>query len=503
MQAIKVSVKDTPREDARVNALIVGIYEKTNKLPVALKQLDKVSSGCLKRLIESGDYNGKSGRCAWLYPPDAPFDRLLAVGLGSAEKFNAEAFRRATGAAAREVRRMKAPRVAVALPEGKGGDFPDAAELARAAVEGFVMGAYRFLEFKTRVEDNSPIKSLTVLCPERKSELAAVRREAGRGLTVAEGVNLARDLVNTPGGDMPPEALAREARRLARKHGLKCSVMGVPQLRKMKMNGILAVGSGSSRPPRLVTLEYGPKGGVGAKKPLVLVGKGITFDSGGISIKPSGGMEKMKYDMSGAAAAMATAVVAARQNWKRPVVAILPLAENLPGPKAYRPGDVIKMASGARVEVISTDAEGRMILADALHYSKRYKPEAVADIATLTGACTVALGHEAIGLMGNDPELVRALLEAGEASGERAWQLPLWEEYEEQLKSDVADVKNAGGRPAGTITAGTFLKKFVGDMKWAHLDIAGTAWSDRDWAYRVKGATGVGVRILAQWGENF
>jgi len=503
LQAVKVFVKDIRPEDAKAGALIVGLFEKTNSVPVHLKRVDDASSGCLGRFIKSGDFKGKSGKCAWLYPPGGPFGRLLVVGLGEVSKFDAEACRRAMGAAAGEVRRVKTPEAAVAMPVGKGKGFPGAAELVRAATEGFVMGAYQFLDFKSKVEEKSAIKSLTILCADTESRLASVRREAGTGLAVAEGVNLARDLVNTPGGDLPPEALAGEARKQARKYGLKCSVMGVMQLRKMKMNGILAVGSGSGRPPRLVTLEYKPKGDAGKKKPVVLVGKGITFDSGGISIKPSGGMDVMKYDMSGAAAALATAVVAARRGWKRPVTAILPLAENMPGPKAYRPGDVIKMASGARVEVISTDAEGRMILADALHYAKRFKPEAVVDIATLTGACTIALGHEAIGLMGNDPGLVRALLEAGEASGERAWQLPLWEEYEEQIKSDVADFKNAGGRPAGTITAGIFLKKFVGGMKWAHLDIAGTAWSDRDRAYRVKGATGAGVRILAKLGENF
>ncbi len=503
MQAIKVTVKDTRPQDVKAGTLIIGLFEKTKKLPADLKQVDKATSGYLERLVKSGDFKGKSGSCTWLYPPDAPFERLLVVGLGNATEFGPEAFRRAMGSAAREGRKMKTPRVAVALPVGEGKDFPQAAESAKAAVEGFVMGLYRFLEFKSKADNKNAIKDLAIVCPEKSSGLAAVRSEAGSGLAVAEGVNMARDLVNTPGGDLPPEALAREARKQARKYGLNCSVMGVAQLRKMKMNGILSVGSGSDRSPRLVTVEYRPKGDTRGKKPLALVGKGITFDSGGISIKPSGGMERMKYDMSGAAAALATAVVAARRNWKRPVVAILPLAENLPGPKAYRPGDVIKMASGTSVEVISTDAEGRMILADALYYAKKYKPEAVVDIATLTGAVTIALGREAVGLMGNDPELVKALFGAGDASGERAWQLPLWEEYEEQLKSDVADVKNAGGRPAGTITAGIFLKKFVGDMKWAHLDIAGTAWSERDWAYRVKGATGVGVRILAQLGENF
>jgi len=276
----------------------------------------------------------------------------------------------------------------------------------------------------------------------------------------------------------------------------------VPELKRLKMNAILAVGAGSSRPPRLVALEY--NGGAERKGlPVVLVGKGIAFDSGGISLKPPPDMERMKDDMSGAAAVLATIVAASRLKLKKHIVGLLACAENLPDSNAYRPGDVIRTASGVTVEVISTDAEGRMVLCDALHYARRYRPSAVVDIATLTGACIIALGYEALGLMANDDDLREALQAAGEGCGERSWPLPLWDEYDELMRSDVADLKNVGGRPAGTIVGGMFLKRFVKGLKWAHLDIAGVAWSEKEWAYKIKGPTGAGVRILTNFVEKF
>ena len=501
METIKVSVEKGAPESARTEALIIGVFDNAKKSRDELKVVCKAAGGGLGRLMESGDFAGKTGQFAWIYPPHAPFRRLLVVGLGSAKKFTPEVFRRAMGIAGCQVRHVKCNAATIMLP-GRTEDNFSAGDFSRAAVEGFILGAYRFVDYKNKVENDNPIKKLVVRYSPKEKE-KEVRAGAERGTVVAEAVVMARNLANTPGNDLPPEAMANIAKAQARRYGLKCKVLTMPELKRLKMNALLAVGSGSSRPPCMVILEYRPKGIASKKPPLVLVGKGITFDSGGISIKPSQGMEQMKDDMSGAAAVLATLIIAARRRWNHPIVGLMPCAENLPGSKAYRPGDVIKTEAKISIEVISTDAEGRLILADALHYAGRFKPAAVVDVATLTGACVIALGHEAAGLMSNDDKLAEKIREAGESSGERVWPLPLWEEYDEQIKSDVADIKNVGGRPAGTITGGCFLARFAKGYKWAHLDIAGTAWSERDWMYRTKGATGAGVRILAEFGENF
>lgn len=503
MENIQVTVEKGKPEAAKTGALLVGMFEKVKKTPVELSGLDKTVSGAVSRLISSGDFAGKMAQCVWLFPSEAPFKRLLVVGLGPREKFIAETFRRVIGHAAREVRRLKISDVAINLPESSDEKFPGQCDLARAAVEGFTLGAYQFRKYKSKNDDKNVIKKITVRTTGSAKEISAARSGADLGSIVAESVTLARDLANTPGNDLPPEALARVAKEQAKKWGLKCKVLGVSELKKLKMNGILAVGGGSSRPPCLAIIEYAPKGADAKKPPLVFVGKGITFDSGGISIKPAANMEQMKDDMSGAAAVLGVAIIAARRKWKRRLVCLMPMAENMPGSKAYRPGDVVITSSGVTVEVISTDAEGRMILSDALHYAGRFKPAAVIDVATLTGACVIALGHEAIGLMGKDQELIQRILNSGADAGEHAWQLPLWEEHDEYIKSDIADIKNAGGRAAGTITGAAFLARFAKDYKWAHLDIAGTAWSDREMSYKSKGATGAGVRILAEFGENF
>ena len=502
MEAIKISVEKGRPENARAETLILGIFENSKNVPRELKAMDKVCGGTLGRIIGSGDFSGKMGQFGWMYPSSAPFKRLLVVGLGSPKKFTPEIFRRAMAIAASQARRVKSPSATIMLPE-KVAANSKMRDFARAAVEGFILGAYKFADYKGKIEDNNAIKILVVRSASNEKELKEVRTGVERGTIVAQSVVLARDLANTPGNDLPPEALADIAKAHARKFGLKCTVLKAPELKRLKMNALLAVGSGSSRPPCMTVLEYRPKGAMAKKSPLVLVGKGITFDSGGISIKPSQGMEQMKDDMSGAAAVLATLIIAARRNWNHPVIGLMPAAENLPGSKAYRPGDVIKTAAKISIEVISTDAEGRLILADALHYAHRFKPAAVVDVATLTGACVIALGNEAAGLMSNDDKLSEEIREAGEACGERVWPLPLWEEYDELIKSDVADIKNVAGRPAGTIVGGCFLAKFAKGYKWAHLDIASTAWSDRDWMYRLKGATGAGVRILAEFGEKF
>jgi leucyl aminopeptidase len=340
---------------------------------------------------------------------------------------------------------------------------------------------------------------------ERAGDLRPARLGARRGAILAECQNLARDLSNQPGNALPPDALAREAQRVAKQVGLRARVLGVPELRKLGMGGLLAVGAGSANPPRLIVLEYRPKRARAARDTLCVVGKGITFDSGGISIKPSAGMEEMKHDMSGAAAVVGALRACALLSVPHHVVGVIGAAENMPSGTAYRPGDIVTTASGKTIEVLNTDAEGRVVLADALHYARtEFEPRAIIDLATLTGACVVALGRWASGLFGNNEALAERVRRAGEATGERAWPMPLWDGHREAVRSDVADVKNTGaGREAGSSTAAAFLAAFVGDTPWVHLDIAGTGWTTRNGPGQPKGATGVGVRLLlellAEW----
>jgi len=305
---------------------------------------------------------------------------------------------------------------------------------------------------------------------------------------------LARDLVNAPGNIKSPVFLTEQAQAAAKESGLTCKVLGQKELAKEGCGALLGVAQGSEREPQMIILEH--NGGTKGKAPVALVGKGVTFDSGGISLKPGEKMDEMKMDMAGGAAVIGTMLAIALLKLPINVVGVVPAVENLPSGTAYRPGDILTSLSGKTIEVLNTDAEGRLILADALTYVKRYQPELVVDLATLTGACIIALGHHATAVLGNDQKLIDSLLAAGEASGERLWQLPLWDDYDPLIKSDVADVKNTGGRAAGTITAAAFLKKFASDFHWAHLDIAGTAWRDQNQPYIPKGGTGVGVRLL-------
>ncbi|HOP41443.1 MAG TPA: leucyl aminopeptidase [Geobacteraceae bacterium] len=314
---------------------------------------------------------------------------------------------------------------------------------------------------------------------------------------LCEAVRFARDLVSQPGNVATPSWLAEKALEMAALFDIPCHVWDREEIERHGMAALLAVARGSRRQPRFVTFEY--RGAAGGKKPVVLVGKGITFDSGGISLKPREGMERMKNDMAGAAVVMGVMMAAASLKLPVNLVGLIPLAENLPDGNACKPGDVIRSLSGKTIEVVNTDAEGRLVLCDALHHALNYRPAAIIDVATLTGACVVALGNLATGLLSNDDALARSLRKAGAATGESVWQLPLWEEYGDLLKSDIADMKNSGGPPAGTITAAWFLKNFVGTTRWAHLDIAGTAWEEKGRHYLPKGATGTGVRLLVEY----
>jgi len=445
-------------------------------------------------LLEPGDFHGRAGQTLLLYPRGAvPSKRLLLVGLGKHDKATAETIRRESATAVKEAQKLKV----AALTIGVNGELPlvpDAA--AQAFAEGIELGAYRFWRYRTGLADEQTFKV------ERATVFSktGARTSAGvaAGQAIARGVNFARDLVNGPGYAMHPPELGEEAWRLGKRLGLKVTVLDMAQLTEQGFGGILAVGKGSEHEPRFIVMEYGEaKAGTPT---ICLVGKGLTFDSGGLSLKPPEAMETMKSDMGGAAAVFGAMQAAAELKLPLHLLGLVSAAENMPSSNAYRPGDIVKTLSGKTIEVLNTDAEGRIILSDALFYAQRYKPDAIVELSTLTGAIIIALGPHATGMMGTSQELCDKLSRAGEATAERVWQLPLWDEYHQMVKSEIADLKNLAGRPAGSITAGAFLAAFVGDYPFVHLDIAGTAWVDRPAKpYDTFGGTGVGVRLLAEF----
>jgi len=473
-------------------ALVIGCFEDAKDELYAA--LDSELGGCLARLAASREFTGKTNSSRLLHTlGKLPCERLLLVGLGKRAELDSERLRQAAGTAMQALRSARVASFSSALCQSVA--LPDALE---AVATGSLLGAYAFEWYKTKDKEErfEGFEAMTLLLP-KEADLEAARARVEASGSIAQGVRLARDLVSQPGNVVTPGYLADTAREISGRHGLSCRVYEMDELIAMGMGALVAVGKGAAEPPRLIVLEYQ---GAGAKgRPTVLVGKGITFDSGGISIKPGAGMEEMKTDMAGSAAVLGTMAAAAGLKLPLNLVGIIPTAENMPDGKAFKPGDVLTSLSGTTIEITNTDAEGRLILCDALHFAQKYKPVALIDLATLTGACVVALGHEASGLMGNDQRLADALQRAGERSGERLWQLPLWDEYGEGMKSDIADLKNSGSRDGGTLKAGWFLKQFVGATHWAHLDIAGTAWCDKARPYCPKGATGVGVRLLIEY----
>jgi len=488
---MKIEIRsETPLQHASA-ALVVGCFEDAQDELYAA--LDGALDGCLARLAASREFTGKANSSRLVYTlGKLPAERVLLVGLGKRAELSGERLRQAAGSAMQALRGARVARFSSALCQAP---LPDALE---AVATGSLLGAYAFEWYKTKDKGErfEGFETMTLLLP-GESDAEAARARVERCVAVAGGVRLARDLVSQPGNVVTPGYLADTARELAACHALSCRVYEMDELIAMGMGALVAVGKGSAEPPRLIVLEYR---GAGAKgRPTVLVGKGITFDSGGISLKPGAGMEEMKTDMAGSAAVLGTLAAAAGLKLPLNLVGIVPTAENLPDGKAFKPGDVLTSLSGSTIEITNTDAEGRLILCDALHFALQYKPAALIDLATLTGACVVALGHEASGLMVNDQRLADALKRAADRCGERIWQLPLWDEYGEDMKSDIADLKNAGNRDGGALKAGWFLKQFVGATHWAHLDIAGTAWCDKARPYCPKGATGVGVRLLIEY----
>ncbi|GAB4165996.1 MAG: leucyl aminopeptidase [Geothermobacteraceae bacterium] len=493
MNELNVSSRNLFR--TRTACLVLGVREGQFRTDW-LRELDDRLQKRLQRSRRDGEFTGGSGQTLMLHcGSELAADRVLLVGLGKPAPNDSEALRRAAGSAVRVARGKKLDRVALYLPSFDLAGHQDAAW--QAAIEGALLAGYSFDRYLGDADKRpTRIAELTLVTDDRRQ---AVRAEAlaVRARAVCSGVELARDLVNLPGNGKAPEDLAEQARQLARDCGLTCTILEKPQLEEQGFGALLGVAQGSRREPRLIVLEY--RGGEQSRKPVALVGKGVVFDAGGISLKPAEKMDEMKMDMAGAAAVLGTLKAAARLKLPINLVGIIPAVENLPSGSAYRPGDILTSLSGKTIEVLNTDAEGRLILADALTYAARFEPEAVIDLATLTGACIIALGHHASAVLGNNQGLVRQLLAAGERSGEKLWQLPLWDDYAAQLKSKVADLKNIGGRPAGTITAAAFLRAFADKQHWAHLDIAGTAWKDTEEDYRSFGGTGVGVRLLVDF----
>ncbi len=487
-----VKVVSLDRVAAPLLAVAVGELS-SGKVPSSLLGLDANTGGELARLIDSGDVTGKRDQVSVVYPKKGA-KRLVLVGLGPPAEITRGAVRRGAAVAGRKALELEAEIIAFHLAHETHCGVPPAVA-GQVAVEGVAQGAWQFDSLKAREKEKKKgIRLLEIIAT--REERPDVERGRKIGAAVASGHQLARNLQALPGNVCTPSYLADIARRLGKAYGYKVTVLGRAEMAKAGMGGLLAVAQGSLQEPRFITIEYR---NAGRTPPICFIGKGITFDSGGISIKPAEKMEEMKYDMSGAAAVLGLFETLAHIKPKANVVGIIPASENLPSGTAIKPGDVVRSLLGKTIEVVNTDAEGRLVLSDALAYARRFKPACVIDAATLTGAVIIGLGHHATGLMGNDDHLLYEVRHAGDLGGERCWPLPLWDEYREQIKSDIADVKNVGGRAAGTITAGWFLREFVDGFPWAHLDIAGTAWTDSARPDMAKGPTGVGVRLFTEF----
>ncbi len=491
---MEYSVKSGTPEKQRSGCLVVGVYAG-RRLSSAAQQIDEVTGGAVGQVLRRGDHQGKAGQTLLLHHlPNLPSERVLLVGCGKDKEFNEARFRESVAAAIGALKDTGATEATSYLTEleVKGRDV---FWKIRHTVEATEASLYRFDQLKSKKNDANNRRNLKrmVLAVSKRSDLQSGETAIRQGLAIAGGVKLARDLGNLPGNICTPTYLAEQAVALGNQNGVKVTVLEESDMRELGMGALLSVARGSRQPPKLIVLEY--RGGAEGEAPVALVGKGLTFDAGGISIKPAANMDEMKYDMCGAASVLGAIKAAAEIRLPINVVGVIPSSENLPDGNANKPGDIVTSMSGQTIEVLNTDAEGRLILCDALTYVGRYNPAVVVDIATLTGACVIALGNHASGLLANSDALARELLNAGKYTYDRAWQLPLWDEYQKQLDSNFADMANIGGREAGAIIGGSFLARYTRDYKWAHLDIAGTAWKTG----KEKGATGRPVPLLAQF----
>jgi leucyl aminopeptidase len=447
-------------------------------------------------LRDSGEISGKIFEMTLLHRPSGlKAKRLLLAGAGKAEPFTSAELRKVAGAALRHLKSKSVREMAFVLDAEFSGP-----EHVAAAVEGAILGDFEPDRYKSEKKNSKQVDRFTVAVPGGSAGLEEALR---RGRIVAESQNLARELVNEPANRMTPSLLAERARRMAAEQGLDCEVLEQDRMKQLGMGALLGVSMGSSEPPALIVLRYRPAAPPNSSSHLGLIGKGVTFDTGGISIKPAEGMEKMKYDMAGGAAVVGAMRALAQLKPPVPVTALIPAVENMPGSRAQRPGDIVTSLSGKTVEVINTDAEGRLILADALTYARRLGCTHLVDAATLTGAIVVALGHVNVGAFGSDEAFLKKLLAAARAEGEKMWHMPLDDDYKDYLKSAFADMPNVGGRWGGAVTAAMFLKEFANSSPWVHLDIAGTAWLDDTKPYLAKGPSGVAVRTLVNLAMNW
>ncbi len=483
---MEFSIKTLSPEKAKAGCLVLGIYQG-KELTAPARRVDQASKGALRKAL--GDLPGKTGSTLLARLPGIAAERVLLVGLGERREFAEPAYRDAVRGAAQALKDLGAKDAALFLVDLKVGTRPLSWNV-RHAVLGMRDAFYRFDQLKSQKKSPAPVLSHVVLPLTANPQLQQALTE---GMATADGSALARTLGNLPPNICTPAYLADEAKKLARQYKLRVEVLERFDMEKLGMGALLSVARASHQPPKFIVLRY--EGGAKGRKPLVLVGKGITFDTGGISLKPAGDMDEMKFDMSGAGSVLGALRALAGMKAPVNVVGIVPTCENMPGGAASRPGDIVTTMSGQTVEILNTDAEGRLILCDALTYAARFNPAAVVDIATLTGACVVALGHVASGLFANDQKLADELRTAADDAWDRVWQMPLWEDYQEGLRTNFADMANVGGRPGGAITAASFLARFTRKLRWAHLDIAGTAWKSG----REKGSTGRPVPLLVRF----
>lgn len=484
------------------DCIVVNLFEGVTAPGGATGALDQALDGAIVNLINSGDFTGKTGTSALLYTNGKiPAARVLVVGLGKADKFDRKGVRKAAATAYKALAKLKGVKQYATIVHGAGIAGLEAQSAAQAVAEGTVLAAYQAPNYRREKSEGGPAQCTVVEFEAAK--IATISAGVLAGQAIAEAVCHARDYVSEPGNVLYPEELTRRAQQMAGEVGLQCTILGEDQMRALGMNILLAVSLGSEREAQLLILEHAPTG-TENQAPLILVGKGITFDTGGISIKPTENMWFMKDDMGGAAAVIGALEAIARLKTPRRVIGVAACVENMPDGKAFRPGDILTGMTGKTAEILSTDAEGRLVLADALGYVARYNPVAVVDLATLTGAIGVALGPQAAGLFSNNAEVQAALLASAERTGERLWPMPMYDEYMEVIKGEMAEVKNSGGRDQGVATSAKFIEHFTEGYPWAHLDIASMVWTNAEKDPAIpKGATGYGVRLLIDFAQTF
>ena len=490
---MKVTVIKDNIEDIIADAVVVGVYEGIKSPGTDLTDIDKQLGGIISDMMSGDDFKGKEGETLLIYTlGKIPAKKVLLLGLGKEKDFDGDTIRKVVGKAVKQLEKSKTDTAAILAVGLDKAVSPEV--LGQCIVEGAMLASYKFNKYKTdNKDDENNIKEIYIVSA-GNSVIDGINKGISIGSALADGTIIARDLVNEPSNVLTPEAMADKAVEIAEKHGLEIKVSGKEDMEKLGMGSFLGVTQGSDKPPKLITIKY--FGGDKDDEVLGLVGKGLTFDSGGISIKPSSGMDEMKGDMGGAAAVLGAMNVIGVLRPKVNVIAVVGACENMPSGKAYKPGDILTSMGGKTIEVLNTDAEGRLVLIDCITHTLKQGATRLVDLATLTGACIVALGNTVSALISNDDEFVEKVKIAAGNAGEKVWQLPSYPEYKEQIKSDIADLKNTGGKGAGTITAGLFLGEFVGENPWVHIDIAGTSMITDDKSGLVKGATGVGVRTL-------